>query len=146
VPVFAAFKMTEVLLSEAVRLAGRPLTLRVTAPVKELLPVKVITWLAVSWEVLFAFAGLATVMVAEAGVMVKVGAEVTARVMVLLTVRPSPVAVTVTVAAEVMDAAVVAVKVNVEEPASLLNVTGLTLQEAVTPVGNPETLRVTAPL
>ena len=82
----------------------------------------------------------------EAGVAVNVGAAVTARVMVLLTVRPSPVAVRVTVVAAVEIAAVEeAVRVRVEEPASLFRVTEELLHAAVTPVGKPVTLRATAP-
>jgi hypothetical protein len=58
---------------------------------------------------------------------------------------PSPAAVTVTVAvpAVVDDEAV---NVRVDDPASELSVTGLLLHEAVTPLGKPLTLRVTAPL
>ena len=43
-------------------------------------------------------------------------------------------------------AAEVAVRVRVDEPVALLNVVELLLQVAVTPLGSPETLSVTAPL
>jgi hypothetical protein len=58
---------------------------------------------------------------------------------------PSPVAVTVTVAGPTV-ADDEAAKVRVEDPARELNVTGLLLHEAVTPMGKPLTLRLTAPL
>jgi hypothetical protein len=57
----------------------------------------------------------------------------------------SPEAFTVTVAAPAL-AAEEAVKVSFEEPLSAVRVTGLALHEAVTPLGSPVTLRVTAPL
>ena len=81
----------------------------------------------------------------EAGVTVSVGAATTVRAMVLDTVSPPPVAVTVRVAAPTV-AAEVAVRVRVDEPVALLNVVELLLQVAVTPLGSPETLSVTAPL
>jgi hypothetical protein len=66
----------------------------------------------------------------------------------LVTVKPSPVAVTTTLAGvEEMAAFAVAVSVNVDEPASLVRVTGdVGFQEEETFAGNPETLKVTAPL
>lgn len=81
----------------------------------------------------------------EAAVTVSDGAATTVNAMILLTVRPSPVAVTVKVAAPRF-AAEVAVRVRVDEPAALLTVEELLLQAAVTPVGSPETLNVTAPV
>ena len=62
----------------------------------------------------------------------------------MLAVSPSPFAVTVIVAdpTVAMDEAV---SVSVEEPLSPVNVTGLPLHDAVTPLGNPLTPSVTAP-
>ena len=71
-PVFAAFKMTEVLLSEAVRLAGRPLTLRVTGPMKEV-PASATIWLAVLSAVPIAPIGFTTLMLADEGIIDNVG-------------------------------------------------------------------------
>jgi hypothetical protein len=63
----------------------------------------------------------------------------------LLAVNPSPLAVTVIVADPTI-AAEEEVSVNVEEPLSPVNVTGLPLHDAVTPLGSPLTLRLAAPL
>jgi hypothetical protein len=60
------------------------------------------------------------------------------------TVRPSPLAVTVKVK-EPIGAAVVAERVRVEEPALEERLTVLPLQEAVTPLGRPETASETGP-
>jgi hypothetical protein len=72
------------------------------------------------------------------------GAWVTWTVICLLAVSPSPLAVTVIVADPTI-ATDEAVSVSVEEPLSPLNVTGLLLHDAVTPLGNPVALSVTAP-
>jgi hypothetical protein len=66
-------------------------------------------------------------------------------VTVRVAVNPSPLAVTVTVA-EPTVAVEEAVKVSVLVPLSEESVKGLLLHAAVTPVGKPLTLRVTAPL
>ena len=134
----ALASVAEVLLQEAVTPVGRPVTVRATAPLKALLPDRETTSVTVL--------PCMTVSAVDVGVAVNVGAAVTARVMVLETVKPSPVAVTVTVAEEAMVAVAVAVRVRVDEPASFARVTGLLLQAAVTPVGKPATLRETAPL
>ena len=81
----------------------------------------------------------------EAGVAVSVGAAVTAMVMVLETVKPSPVAVTVRVA-EPTVAVDAAVRVRVDEPAALVSVAEVLLQEAVTPAGRPLTVKLTEPV
>jgi hypothetical protein len=65
--------------------------------------------------------------------------------MALLTVNPSPFAVSVSVV-EVTGAVVAAVSVSVLVPLSDESVRGLLLHFAVTPVGKPLTLSVTAPL
>jgi hypothetical protein len=76
---------------------------------------------------------------------VNAGACVTAKVICLLAVKPSPLAVIVTVA-EPADATVEAISVNVEDPLPPLSVTGLPLHDAVTPLGSPLTLRLTGPV
>lgn len=73
------------------------------------------------------------------------GACTTCNGTVLVSVSPSPLAVMVIVA-EPTVAVDEAVRVNVLVPLSDVSVTGLLLQAAVTPVGKPATLRVTAPL
>ena len=73
------------------------------------------------------------------------GRGCTTKVMDLVTVKPSPITVIVGVVVPAV-ATVEAVSVNVEEPVSLVSVTGLTLHEAVTPAGNPLTLKLAAPL
>jgi len=79
-------------------------------------------------------------------VTVRVGAPpTTVRVNVWEAVTPSPVAVTVTMAAPTV-AVDEAVRVRVDERASETSVTGLTLHAAVTPVGNPLTVSVAAPV
>ena len=72
------------------------------------------------------------------------GACDTCTVICLLAVNPSPLAVTVIVAVPTF-AADEAVSFSVEEPFSPLSVTGLMLHAAVTPLGSPLTLRLTAP-
>jgi hypothetical protein len=49
------------------------------------------------------------------------------------------------IVAEANDAADEAMSVSVEDPFSALNVTGLPLHDAVTPLGNPVALSVTGP-
>jgi len=73
------------------------------------------------------------------------GACATWIVNVLLPETPSPFAVTLTVPVPT-EADGEAVKVSVDEPLSALSVTGLLVHEAVTPGGNPLTLKVTTPL
>ena len=73
------------------------------------------------------------------------GAWVTWTVICLLAVNPSPLAVTV-IAVEPAAAADEAVSVSVEEPLSPLSVSGFVLHDAVTPLGNPVTPSVTAPV
>jgi hypothetical protein len=63
----------------------------------------------------------------------------------LVAVRPSPLAVIVIVA-EPTVAVIEGVSVSVLVPLSEESVTGLLLQVAVTPAGNPLAVRVTAPL
>lgn len=146
VPLLDEFSVTGLLLHEAVRLEGNPLTLRAIVPLNEPPPVKETTWLATLWLALTASVGLMTVMVLEAGVTVKVG---TVAIVVKLTwwlpLTPSPVAVTVIVAVP-DDTDDEAVSVSVDFPLSEVSVTGLALHEAVTPLGSPLTLIVAAPL
>jgi hypothetical protein len=73
------------------------------------------------------------------------GAYCTCNATCLVAVNPSPLAVIVTVAAPTV-AEDEAVSVSVDAPLSAFSVTELLLHEAVTPAGNPLTLRVTAPL
>jgi hypothetical protein len=73
------------------------------------------------------------------------GACWTCKVTVFVSVNPSPLAVIVT-AAEPTVAVDAAESVSVLVPLSEESVTGLLLHAAVTPTGNPLTLRVTAPL
>jgi hypothetical protein len=73
------------------------------------------------------------------------GACCTCSLIALVNVNPSPLAVTVTVV-EVTGAVVAAVSVSVLVPLSDESVSGLLLHVAVTPVGNPLTLRLIAPL
>jgi len=71
-PVPAALSATELLLQEAVRKAGRPLTLRVTGPMKEV-PASATIWLAVLSAVPIAPIGFTTLMLADEGIIDNVG-------------------------------------------------------------------------
>jgi hypothetical protein len=71
-PVPAALSATELLLQEAERKAGRPLTLRVTGPMKEV-PASATIWLAVLSAVPIAPIGFTTLMLADEGIIDNVG-------------------------------------------------------------------------
>ena len=129
--------VTGLLLHDAVTPLGSPLTAKLTAPLNVALLVNEITSVAVfPWT---------TVGEAEAAVIARDGAGATCTAICLLAVNPSPLPVTVIVA-DAWGALDDAVSESVEEPLSPLSVTGLLLHEAVTPLGSPLTLRLTAPL
>ena len=130
------FNVTGLLLHEAVTPLGRPLTLSVTAPLYVMLPANEIASVTVF--------PCTTGRVVEAAPIASDGDGATCTAICLLAVKPSPPAVTVMVA-EPTYAAGEAVSVSVEEPLSALSVTGFLLHEAVTPLGRPLTLSVTAP-
>jgi hypothetical protein len=141
-----ALNVTGLLLHEAVRLAGNPLTLRLTGPLKEPPAVNVKVWLVLLWAAVVASRGLMTVILLELLLIANVGAGAnTVNVSFWLTVSPSPVAVKVMVD-EPVAAEADAASVSVEEPVSAVRASGLLLHEAVTPVGNPLTLKLTAPV
>jgi hypothetical protein len=125
------------LLHDAVTPLGNPLTLKLTAPLNVALLVNEIASATVFPCI--------TVAVVEATEIAMDGNGATSTVICLLAVNPSPLPVTVIVA-DSRFAADVAVNVSVEEPLSPLSATGLLLHDAVTPLGNPLTLRLTAPL
>ena len=86
-----------------------------------------------------------TAMEAEAAAIAKDGDGATCTAICLLAVNPSPLPVTVIVADPGLPAEE-AVNVSVDEPLSPFSVTGLLLHDAVTPLGNPLTVKLTAPL
>jgi hypothetical protein len=133
----SALSVTGLLLHEAVTPLGSPLTLRLTAPVNVALPMNVIESVTVF--------PCKTVNELNAAPIVMDGAGATCNVICLLADNPSPLPVTVMVA-EPTAAADVAVSESVEEPLCPLSVTGLLLHEAVTPLGSPLTVKLTAPL
>jgi hypothetical protein len=98
------------------------------------------------WVELDASTGLMTVILLEAALTARVGGgTVTVKASFWMTVRAPPVALTAMVV-EPIAAAEEAARVNNEEPPCAVSVTGLTPQEAVTPVGRLLIVRLTAPL
>jgi hypothetical protein len=132
--------VTGLLLHRAVIPLGSPPMPNVTAPANVPLPVKE-TKSAIVFPCTTDREVEAT---ATASVGAMAGASVTCIAICAATANPSPLAVTVIVV-EPTAADDEAVRVSVEEPLSPLRVTGLLLHDAVTPLGSPLTLSVTAP-
>jgi hypothetical protein len=119
-------------LNAAVTPLGRPDADNVTLPVKPFAGVMVIVLVPWPPGTMLKLLGLAD--------SVKLGGDVTVRLIVVVSVRLPEMPVTVTVAVPV-DAVALAVRVRV-----LVLVAGLGLNAAVTPLGNPDAERVTPPL